>query len=356
MCDWKGLLNWSLKYQDGTHPSQFKEMSKEDREFIEKAFESVTLNEMKEIWKILDTIKTPEGNSEKEISERIELLELMSNYIDGPENARNIVRGKRFNEIISHFFEAKNKKIKIEFGRIITQMTQNDGFIQKAAMNEGIFKFLEELNETNDQDLINMYIYLLTGILYGDECEVRKYFIEKLDGIILLFNLLIKQEKNYKNEKRLLNIFNDLTKINDNNAKKEMEENRQMALKKMKEIKMENKFLNLMSEFKYDNKKNIDIIHVIFDDIINILELYENNNSQIFDRIKEMNKEIMESKELNDEEKKEEKMFLIHVIKRIKERQNYLNSNSNNNNNNNENNKEIKLIGGKESMRIELKK
>jgi hypothetical protein len=356
MCDWKGLLNWSLKYQDGTHPSQFKEMSKEDREFIEKAFESVTLNEMKEIWKILDIVKTPEGNSEKEISERVELLELMSNYIDGPENARNIIRGKRFNEIISHFFESKNKKVKIEYGRIITQMTQNDGYIQKAAMSEGIFKFLQELNDTQDQELINMYIYLLTGILFGDECEVRKYFIEKLDGIILLFNLLIKQEKIYKNEKRLLNIFNDLTKINDSNAKEGMEEVRQLAIKKMKEINMEKKFLNLILEFKYDNKKNIDIIHIIFDDIINILELYENDISQIFDRIKSMNKEIMESKELNDEEKKEEKMFLIQVIKRIKERQKFLNTNSNNNDNKDNNKMETKLIGGKESMRIELKK
>jgi hypothetical protein len=355
MCDWKGLLNWSLKYQDGTHPSQFKEMSKEDREFIEKAFESVTLNEMKEIWKILDIVKTPEGNSEKEISERVELLELMSNYIDGPENARNIIRGKRFNEIISHFFESKNKKVKIEYGRIITQMAQNDGYIQKAAMSEGIFKFLQELNDTQDQELINMYIYLLTGILFGDECEVRKYFIEKLDGIILLFNLLIKQEKIYKNEKRLLNIFNDLTKINDSNAKEGMEEVRQLAIKKMKEINMEKKFLNLILDFKYDNKKNIDIIHIIFDDIINILELYENDISQIFDRIKSMNKEIMESKELNDEEKKEEKMFLIQVIKRIKERQKFLNTNSNNDNKDN-NKMETKLIGGKESMRIELKK
>ena len=49
MVDWQGLLNWSLQYQDGTKPSQFKQMSEEDRKFIEDAFESVVLNEMKEI-------------------------------------------------------------------------------------------------------------------------------------------------------------------------------------------------------------------------------------------------------------------------------------------------------------------
>ena len=120
MVDWKGLYNWSMKYNDGTKPSDFKKMSKEDMEFIQNAFESVVLNEMKEIWKILDICKTPEGDNEQEINERYELLEKMSEYIDGLENANNIVRGKRFNEIINHFFETKHKKIKIEYARIIT--------------------------------------------------------------------------------------------------------------------------------------------------------------------------------------------------------------------------------------------
>ena len=58
MVDWKGLYNWSMKYTDGTKPSNFKQMSKEDMDFIQNAFESVVLNEMKEIWKILDICKT----------------------------------------------------------------------------------------------------------------------------------------------------------------------------------------------------------------------------------------------------------------------------------------------------------
>ena len=99
-----------MKYTDGTKPSELKQMSKEDMEFIQNAFESLCLNEMKEIWKILDICKTPEGDTEKEIKERYELLEQMSEYIDGLENANNIVSGKRFNEIISHFFETKHKK------------------------------------------------------------------------------------------------------------------------------------------------------------------------------------------------------------------------------------------------------
>ena len=34
MCDWKGLLNWSLNYHDGTKPSEFKPMSEEDKKVL----------------------------------------------------------------------------------------------------------------------------------------------------------------------------------------------------------------------------------------------------------------------------------------------------------------------------------
>ena len=49
MVDWKGLYNWSMKYNDGTKPSNFSQMSKEDMVFIQNAFESVCLNEMKDM-------------------------------------------------------------------------------------------------------------------------------------------------------------------------------------------------------------------------------------------------------------------------------------------------------------------
>ena len=203
MVDWKGLYNWSMKYNDGTKTSDFKKMSKEDMEFIQNAFESVVLNEMKEIWKILDICKTPEGDSEQEINERYELLEKMSEHIDGLENANNIVRGKRFNEIISHFFETKHKKIKIEYARIITQMAQNESYVQKAALELGIFNYLKDLNEEKDPELITIYIYMLTGLLYGDDITTKKFFVQECDGIKLLFNLLVREIKSNKNTKRL---------------------------------------------------------------------------------------------------------------------------------------------------------
>ena len=355
MVDWKGLYNWSMKYTDGTKPSDFKQMSKEDMEFIQNAFESVSLNEMKEIWKILDICKTPEGDTEQEINERYELLEKMSEYIDGLENANNIVRGKRFNEIINHFFESKHKKIKIEYARIITQMSQNDSFVQKAALDLGIFNYLKDLNEEKDPELMSIYIYLLTGLLYGEEISTRKFFVEQCDGIKLLFNTLVKEIKSNKNTKRLLNIFGELTKETDEKIVKGGNDLRKYIFNEIKEIKLHNKFINMLNDYQYKNDNECDIIHIIFSIISNLTELYMDNISEVFDEIKKMNK-LIDSSSLSEEMKKNEKSYLINVIREIKEKMKTINEKPKEENKENDNYVETKKIGNKDSMRIKLKK
>ena len=354
MVDWKGLYNWSMKYTDGTKPSDFKQMSKEDMDFIQNAFESVVLNEMKEIWKILDICKTPEGDSEEEINERYDLLEKMSEYIDGLENANNIVRGKRFHEIINHFFESKHKKIKIEYARIITQMSQNESLVQKAALNLGIFNYLKDLNEEKDPELMSAYIYLLTGLLYGEEISTRKYFVQQCDGIKLLFNTLVKEINSNKNTKRLLNIYSELTKEVDEKLVKGGNDLRKYILNEIKEIKLHDKFINMLNDYSFKNDSECDIIHIIFSIISNLTELYMDNINEVFDQIKKMNK-LIESSNLSEEIKKNEKSYLINVIKDIKEKIKKLNENKTDSQNN-DNIIETKKIGNKDSMRIKIKK
>ena len=356
MVDWKGLYNWSMKYTDGTKPSNFKQMSKEDMEFIQNAFESVCLNEMKEIWKILDVCKTPEGDSEKEINERYEILEQMSEYIDGLENANNIVRGKRFNEIISHFFETKHKKIKIEYARIITQMCQNESYVQKAALELGIFNYLKDLNEEKDQELINVYIYMLTGLLYGQEISTRKYFVEECDGIKLLFNLLIREINSFKNTKRLLNIYSELTKEIDESIVKGGKDLRKYIMNQIKELKLHQRFLAMLNEYNYNNENNCDVIHLIFSIIYNLTELYMDNPSEVFDEIKKMNKLIDEAN-IEPELKKNEKKFLIDIIKNIKSKIREIKENKEGEDKKEDDKVvETQKIGNKDSMRIQLLK
>ena len=279
----------------------------------------------------------------------------MSEYIDGLENANNIVRGKRFNEIINHFFESKHKKIKIEYARIITQMSQNDSFVQKAALDLGIFNYLKDLNEEKDPELMSIYIYLLTGLLYGEEISTRKFFVEQCDGIKLLFNTLVKEIKSNKNTKRLLNIFSELTKETDEKIVKGGNDLRKYIFNEIKEIKLHNKFINMLNDYQYKNDNECDIIHIIFSIISNLTELYMDNISEVFDEIKKMNK-LIDSSSLSEEMKKNEKSYLINVIKEIKEKMKTINEKPKEENKENDNYVETKKIGNKDSMRIKLKK
>ncbi len=46
MVDWNGLFKWTLSYQDGTQKSDFKEMSAEDRKWLEEALKQYTFNDV----------------------------------------------------------------------------------------------------------------------------------------------------------------------------------------------------------------------------------------------------------------------------------------------------------------------
>ena len=57
MVDWKGLYNWSMKYTDGTKPSDFKQMSKEEiLKVIDEVFAKVKPTSEKEMGIIMKEI------------------------------------------------------------------------------------------------------------------------------------------------------------------------------------------------------------------------------------------------------------------------------------------------------------
>ena len=64
MVDWSGLFNWSMSYNDGTQKSEFKQMPKEDRVWLEAALKQYTFNDadrLREICEELTKYKELEG-------------------------------------------------------------------------------------------------------------------------------------------------------------------------------------------------------------------------------------------------------------------------------------------------------
>ena len=45
--EWKGLLNWSMQYTDGTRPSEFKQMDEETKNWLKEALDSMVVDQTK---------------------------------------------------------------------------------------------------------------------------------------------------------------------------------------------------------------------------------------------------------------------------------------------------------------------
>ena len=237
-------------------------------------------------------------------------------------------------------------------------MAQNDGFVQKAAMDLGIFNYLKDLNEEKDVELITIYIYLLTGLIFGEEISVRKHFVEDLDGIFLLFNLLIKQDGNVKNTKRILNLFSDLLKETDESLVKGSNELREFIIKQVKELKLQDRFIMMLNEYGYDNIKNVDVIHNLFNVLLNMIDLFYNENAlqKLENLISEFEAKINKTSALEKEDIKNEREFLSAVKADLGDKVTKLKNKKKGGISEAGNNIETQQIGGKDSMHINLAK
>lgn len=85
---WPGLLAWSTKYHDGTAPSNFKQMTEEDRRFLEKAMEEAfgKVEDPNAVFKeAAEQLRSPDRSDESITT----ALEVMDRCCDDPDVARN---------------------------------------------------------------------------------------------------------------------------------------------------------------------------------------------------------------------------------------------------------------------------
>jgi hypothetical protein len=354
--DWKGLLNWTTKVQseqgsktggDENIIQEFKPMTEEDKKFLEDALASVCVNEMKKIIEILDALKglfSPNSIQKIEnVEDVIEVVEELTYLVDGVENARNVIRAKRFEELVSYYFnKAIDLKIRITIGRLIGGMMQNDKFIQAAAIKFNIFKILEVLNEEysnfhdEDKDRVgyfNNLIYILTGIVYGEGEEGKRVFLTDYNGIKLLYNLILtiaykennssmelnlnSENKKYTSLKRILTIIKELAKVEEKTS--ENYKVRFITIESITSIKLQNILLNILKDIQMKTEEEVETANLILNIFASIVKIYP-NLEEIFKEIEILNEKLNhKDNPLPEELKKETKNNMIQVIKAIKE-------------------------------------
>jgi len=86
---YSGILKWSMEYVDGTQESPTREMSAEDRAFLSEALENMVVDEISELKKVVAVLKTPEPTNEEELQQKLQMLDMLLDYVDQIDAAVN---------------------------------------------------------------------------------------------------------------------------------------------------------------------------------------------------------------------------------------------------------------------------
>jgi hsp70-interacting protein len=147
---WLGLMKWSMKYSDGTAPSSFQPMKKEDQDFLEKVLKEGVMDEterIKQVLRILDgenpsIVFAKEGEeiqeekvSEEELAEyKDALLDELLTRIDQIDNAMNLVKMNGLTILGKLIRDNQRPSTRALAAEVCSVIVQNNPFCQDAAL------------------------------------------------------------------------------------------------------------------------------------------------------------------------------------------------------------------------------
>lgn len=159
---WLGLLQWSLKYSDGTNPSQLSPMSPEDKAFLELVMKEGIINEgdrMKEI--LIQVTNILEGWKEKpstldETQHVNQMLQELRDIVEQIDYARAFAAMKGLQFLIGCVQQEDSLipvTTKILSLGILSTMSQSNPPIQKQLLEMGAIADLSNVffQSTNDE-------------------------------------------------------------------------------------------------------------------------------------------------------------------------------------------------------------
>ena len=284
---WNEAFKWSSQYitHDPEKKKELKPLSKEDFEFLEKAFESISKNETKEFLKALTALqeKEEEPGNEKDLEFRLEKVDEMRQCADGLEVSRNIVRCCRFKEVLSMFFNTKHDELRLELARLISAMCQNDAKVQQDALENNVYCCLDFF-EKDDKQLQEKIVILLCGMIFGEFIPSREKFVLEKNGFDLLKKVYGRFSFN-----RALKIIEDLTKPWDDEKyiPSSLTIKKKFFEEKVFEFALENLEKEFSSEPNIDEK---DRKRIFFNILSNVASLF---NEEQYNQYNELYKKLL---------------------------------------------------------------
>ncbi|KAJ0406364.1 hypothetical protein P43SY_006972 [Pythium insidiosum] len=203
---WLGLLRWSMQYSDGTVPSEPREMSKEDRDFLDKVLKEGVIDEnerMRQILRILEgehpfTVfsMAEEEVQEAKVSEedlaeyREGLLDELLVRVDQIDNANNFVKMGGIEVLMRLMQTHPRDSSRAMAAEVASVVVQNNPACQDAAVAAGLLEVLCELAQ-HDSTSCQVKALLAISCLVRHHAAAEKRFLsDKCNGLALLQSFL----------------------------------------------------------------------------------------------------------------------------------------------------------------------
>lgn len=187
MVDWPGLMNWSTKYHDGTAPSNFKQMTQADRDFLQAAMEEAfgkIEDPNKVMAEAIAQIKSPEHTDESICT----ALEVIDKCCDDPDCARNAEKLDGLQPLLD-LLDTHKGDIAHRTLEILALLFSNNPNIQKAGKKRGaleIFTRLVRESGVGSETRSKAFRALVALVRQMEEFEEQ--FLKEMDGINVIIS------------------------------------------------------------------------------------------------------------------------------------------------------------------------
>jgi hypothetical protein len=189
MVDWNGLFKWSMKYNDGTTESNFKQMTGEDKAFLENAMKSFTFNESQALKDISKKLQT---RSELDIVELTDTLEDLQEVLELHEdNAKNFCKIGGYIHLIDIIMSHEDAKIRYKACVIFTLGTQYNAFVQEFGLKHGALKLMNKIYEETEAANRASMMGCISALVKGQNFEGKRVFVAEMKGLEFLAEIII---------------------------------------------------------------------------------------------------------------------------------------------------------------------
>jgi hypothetical protein len=175
---WLGLLQWSLRYQDGTRSSNVREMSTDDAAWLERVMREGIKDEPKRITEILINLKGEVDAGQITEEDTIEELSEMVEQIDNAQVFTKLGGLKLFSQILR--LDSTRDSVRLKVLGVIGAVAQNNPDVQGDAVQRGLVEQLSELILLADESSLELKakaLFAISSIIRGFPAGERAFVL-----------------------------------------------------------------------------------------------------------------------------------------------------------------------------------